>query len=342
MLPDYAQEDAPNLQARLKGWADAAWRLLIVIGFLCVGLITSVVALQLPIVTIGLCVFILVGALAGASGLSIRTRISPVAIGSTVVFITIAGTSMLWTPNLTEAQEQLVQFCYTLGPLALSIGVIASMGPALIRRFQWAYIIGVLIGVALLVFDVKQGQIIHRVVAGLKPDEVLSINEFNMALVGMSVLIFPTMGMLVARGQTNLAFVLPISFTALLTLTESQTALLGMVAGLFVYALAWKAEAAMLWFCRVTVVALSLLAVPIAWGLSGMGTARMEWLMLSARHRVEVWKFAADRIAQSPWFGYGLQSSDKTFPRAGDISSFLPHDLNMVHHHPHKLFLQIW
>ncbi len=203
-------------------------------------------------------------------------------------------------------------------------------------------IAGVVIGLAILVFEVRGGQLIHRWIADLEPGESLSINEFNRALVCMAVLIFPTVGLLLARGQDNLAIVVPVAYAALLVQTESQTALLGVLTGIVTYVLVVRWPRVTIGLVAAALVLLSLGALPVALGLKAMGLSEAEWLMLSARHRVEVWHFAAEQILTNPWLGYGLEAAQASFPRAGDISTFLPADINMVHRHPHNLFLQFW
>ncbi|MEM6902152.1 MAG: O-antigen ligase family protein, partial [Pseudomonadota bacterium] len=178
--------------------------------------------------------------------------------------------------------------------------------------------------------------------ADLGPEQSLSINEFNRGLVGMAIMIFPAVGLLLVRGQNNLAFVLPIALAVVFTQTESQTALLGLIAGIVCFPLALKFPRTMLGVMGVGTLVLGLGAVPLALALDAIGLAENELLMLSARHRVEVWYYTAQQVMAQPWLGYGLESAQASFPRAGEISDFLPPDINMVHRHPHNLFLQFW
>lgn len=331
-----------SLFARLKLLFSGFSYLVVWLGFLAAGLVTGIVALQTPIVALALAVFVSLGALSSAGPFAGSRGWSPTALALALLFLLVSGLSLSWTVNPEMGLRQWVKFAYTLLPFALAVGFLPRIKARAAARLQWASILGVLIGTALLVYEIRNGEPVHRWVAGLKPGQALSINEFSMALVGMAMISMPVVGMLVARGQRNLALVLPLAYTAVLTRSESQTALMGMGCGLLMWLLAWFWPRISLWLARIMVVVLTMAPVPIAYLLYGMGLSHDSWLMLSARHRIEVWHFAADRIMASPWTGYGLESAQTTFPRASEISSFLPPDLNMVHRHPHDMFLQTW
>ncbi|MBV6631406.1 MAG: O-antigen ligase family protein [Alphaproteobacteria bacterium] len=321
----------------------AIWYALLITGFLSIGLITAIVGLQTPIVAIALSVFTILGAISGGM---VRSPgdipIAPGAIAAVVTLLALGGLSLSWTPDFEAGEHQLTQFAYTLVPIALALGILPFLSARLLRYLQLAFIFGVIAGATILVFEIREGQAIHRWMAGLGPEEALSINEFNRGLVGMAILIFPAVGLLIARGQNNVAFVLPVALAAIFSQTESQTALLGLLAGIICYPLALKLPRLTFGLMLAGTAVLALGAVPLAFALDGLGIAKLDGLMLSARHRVEVWHYTATQVMAQPWLGYGLEAAQASFPRAGEISDFLPHDINMVHRHPHNLFLQFW
>ena len=341
MLPDDTVKPGLSILRRIRQVLAGCWQLILMLGFFAIGPVISFVGLQSPIVTLALSVFLILGGLCLQTDRRLGLPIAPLALAVVALFLLVAGASLYWTPDMDAAERQLIQFAYTLLPIACAIGVLMRLPDRLVRRLEWAFIAGILIGMTILVFEVKEGQPLHYWVQGLKPGE-LSINTFNRALVGMAMLVFPTVGLVLARGQNNLAIVIPVGYGALLTQTESQTALLGVAVGAIVYVLAVRLPKFTPWMVGGIFVALSIGAVPVAFAFDASGLVHADWLMLSARHRIEVWHFAAEKIMAAPWLGYGLESAQATFPKAGEISSILPHDINMVHRHPHNLFLQIW
>ena len=327
---------------RITSLGGSLWRGLLAFGFLAIGLVIAIVGLQIPIVALVIAVLLLMGAVGRATVLSRGKPLALYALLSVIVFLALAAASLFWTPDYDAAEHQLIQFAYTLVPLALALGVVSRLPADQTKLLQWAMIAGVIIGLGILVFEVREGKLIHIWMADLEPGETLSINEFNRALVGMAIILFPAVGLMLARGQDNLAVVMPVAYGALLTQTESQTALLGVGAGIIAYVLVTRVPKLTIGLMAAALLILSLGALPLAYGLKMAGLSDFEWLMLSARHRVEVWHFAAEQILTRPWFGHGLEAAQASFPRAGDISSFLPPDIAMVHRHPHNLFLQFW
>jgi O-antigen ligase len=66
-----------------------------------------------------------------------------------------------------------------------------------------------------------------------------------------------------------------------------------------------------------------------------------SWIFWSARHRIEIWTFAAARITEKPWFGHGMDAS-RAIPSRGEISQFETIGEFLLPLHPHNAFLQIW
>jgi exopolysaccharide production protein ExoQ len=127
----------------------------------------------------------------------------------------------------------------------------------------------------------------------------------------------------------------------------SGTAALALVAGLAVFAVAWWTPRVVAASLALTLVAFAVaapLAIPSSESLVAM-RAETPWIKWSGMHRLLIWRFTSDRIADHPLLGWGMDASreipgGKTrlaqrFPEAG-----LPDDAEALPLHPHDAVLQ--
>lgn len=90
--------------------------------------------------------------------------------------------------------------------------------------------------------------------------------------------------------------------------------------------------------------AATLLVVPIASFMYGAEAYRATWLPDSARHRVVIWGFTSEQVAEAPLFGVGISTAralhkarDPEGPRAPGTRFQLDTGL-----HSHNAYLQVW
>ncbi len=88
--------------------------------------------------------------------------------------------------------------------------------------------------------------------------------------------------------------------------------------------------------------ALLVLATPLLARLpAAFGLVEADWLHRHFRHRAEIWDFAAERVAEKPLLGWGLEAS-RAMPSGGRISAIMPELPSLIPLHPHNAPLQIW
>lgn len=69
----------------------------------------------------------------------------------------------------------------------------------------------------------------------------------------------------------------------------------------------------------------------------------VQRVQASAYHRLIIWNFASDRIAERPWFGWGLDSS-RAIPGGRDVAQLPPDPWGqggLLPLHPHNAALQV-
>ncbi|MEI6986974.1 MAG: O-antigen ligase family protein, partial [Rhodospirillaceae bacterium] len=197
------------------------------------------------------------------------------------------------------------------------------------------------VGVALLLVQVAFGHsfgelLSHRALPGTITPKAMSRPGTTFAL-----MVWPAAIILYRRGLLRLAWLLPAGYAALTPLLHHRASVVAMAGALVVLVAATKAP---VMTRRILAGILTLLfvgAVPIAEGLHQAGLEDAAWLPSSARHRVEIWQFTADRVLEQPLTGVGLDASG-SIGNHGLLSRFQEPGTTIIPLHPHSVFLQIW
>ncbi len=161
---------------------------------------------------------------------------------------------------------------------------------------------------------------------------------FNRGAVALSLIVWPAVAYLWGRGLGWKSLALPVLLGIASTFLLSASATLGFATGVAAFLLASShrraGRAITLAACVVAMV-----ATPLAVReMHDHGWHRADWLASSEQHRVEIWNFSVERIAEKPLFGWGFDSSrhvGKLFHEAGEA------DPRIVSLHPHNAPLQI-
>lgn len=260
-----------------------------------------------------------------------------------MIFCIWGRLSQQWSLAPEETDSLLRKAAFVLVPIWLAIPLVGCIRTgwrhALADGLRW----GLVIALMLLVWDISYGQPLQRWAQRLGPNEMPSITIFNRAMVGVAMLSLPVAGLWLKSHWRSFGLFLPLALFALSLRTDCQTATLGLGVAGIVAICAWYAP---IWTWRIVMVVFGLgvtMAVPLAWLLGKCDwLIHADWLMLSARHRLEVWGWTASHIHHHLWWGHGLGAAEKFFPLAREMSVLLPADEMMRHKHPHSMILHIW
>ena len=156
---------------------------------------------------------------------------------------------------------------------------------------------------------------------------------FDRGAVALALIVWPVTALLWARGLGWKALALPVALGIASLFLESAAATLGLAAGGATVLLALSHRKV----GRALTIAASVLgfvAMPFAAReMHGHGWHRADWLSASAQHRVEIWNFSVQRIAEKPVLGWGFDGSrhmQALYPNANsagrDIAALHPHN----------------
>ncbi|MGH6815711.1 MAG: O-antigen ligase family protein [Hyphomicrobiaceae bacterium] len=189
----------------------------------------------------------------------------------------------------------------------------------------------------------KHLRIVDGVVTGLSPTNI------NRRTTLVTLLLWPTLfaAASVLRGRLRMGLVLALVGAALLLFAfthhqSSQAALLAGAAALGLYTLKPRMTGYLLgaaWGCTV------LLIVPVTAVAYKAELHRAEWLPPSARHRVVIWGYTAERIAKAPLLGIGADSTAHVDLQRPSGTVDKPRDhlyARATGRHAHNVYLQVW
>jgi hypothetical protein len=88
-------------------------------------------------------------------------------------------------------------------------------------------------------------------------------------------------------------------------------------------------------------IAANLLVVPAAWLLYSTDAHRAQWLPVSARHRVVIWRHTAEQVHKAPLLGAGVAAARAMDDARGPVAPGTDFKLS-TSLHSHNAYLQVW
>ncbi len=198
---------------------------------------------------------------------------------------------------------------------------------------------GISIALGLIAVELWFGYPISETNLGVPSEEADLWYRLNRGATAMVMMAWPAAALLWQRGAVWVAAILFVAIAVMLGLMTSNAAIVGAIAGLTaasVSLLQRKVGRAMIVLVTIVALAGTTLAVQEIFRRDWQGA---EWLDGSARHRVEIWNYTADLIAQKPLTGWGFDAArafknDSLWDDMGNKRQLLPL-------HPHNAPLQI-
>jgi O-antigen ligase len=165
----------------------------------------------------------------------------------------------------------------------------------------------------------------------------------NQAEDGFAFLLLPLCAALLLRERRFLAAAFAVVTLAMIFWLVGETARAGFVAGVIAALLLYRWRRSLTRAAAAASVALVLCAPLVLPPLGGIAAVRDATLHLknSAWHRLEIWAFVGDRIADKPLLGWGLDAS-RAIPGGDEpIANGYPGQKKLPLH-PHNAALQVW
>ena len=222
------------------------------------------------------------------------------------------------------------------------------------RRLGLALAIGLAIGVVLLGFDHVSQNWFRRAVRGF-PEWTVFIGFGLKPAVSVLALLLPLV--LAASIPRALQFAILLPGLAVALWLPGESAKIAALAGVVAALAAMVAPRLVAWGAA-AVLALMFLAAPLIFSAGLSRAPDLSSLPVSAAHRVLIWDFVTQRIAEKPLLGWGMEASRSipggtaTFDRAtldrfgldspAERGSFAAPSVQRLPLHTHNNALQLW
>jgi hypothetical protein len=291
----------------------------------------------------GVVVLLLAGAALALLGFWLRREPWPalprrplIALGLLLLWCALAAT---WSFDVGRALRLVLRLAALFAAGAALHLLANALGAGARRRVAGALSLGLALGLLVMLEERLFGFPLLDLLRGEAASAYHALSRLNRGATALAILCWPVAAVLWHRGAGVRALVLPAGLFAGLFLFESSAALLGLACGLALAAVGLTARR----LARpLLILALlgGLLAGPlVASGLYAAGASEATWLQSTARHRVHVWNFTAERIAERPLIGWGLDAA-RDIPDSG-ATPYGGKTRNMPSH-PHNGALQIF
>ena len=289
-------------------------------------------------------------AMVGLAALILDGRRCLRALRDTVGLVVLLAMLSLWcmssaTWSILPEHSLLVGLRFVLISVAglLAFAAANSLEPHQRQRIRKAAIIGLIVAVALTLIERFSGAALTRLVVLSPNGTELSLTRFDRGAVVMVLSLWPALA-----GQRRVwpALVMTIAVVATVMMMLSGAAKLAMLVSLLTVGIAWGAPRLVATALGGGVVLLAIvlpLATPNFHSVIAIHE-QAPWIKSSGIHRLLIWRFTADRIADRPILGWGMDASRELPGGHIDLGSALSTaDLGRVEAlplHPHNAVLQ--
>jgi exopolysaccharide production protein ExoQ len=233
--------------------------------------------------------------------------------------------------------------------LATSAGGLVIVGGALTatsderRAIGRTLTIGVVTALILLLVERFMNTPMPRFWLPLSADQHLALARFDRGMTVLVLALWPAIFAL-ERGQRG---ILAIAVIAITVIMSSATAMLAGLLGIGTYAVARLAPRFVAGAMIAGTLALAL-AIPLATpGYDTVVALHQDdpWIKPSGIHRLLIWRFGADRVAERPLLGWGMDASREIPGGKTDFNTMLPalhygDRIEAMPLHPHDAALQ--
>ena len=223
------------------------------------------------------------------------------------------------------------------GVFAAGLALTAAVGCiAAPRRLVVLLLVGLAVGIAMVAIELAtQGAL-----GALVSERVYQTTRLNQASVSFAILLAPLSVVLACRGHAALGLMIGTAMTATIFALSGTSAKAAVVAGLVVGLVLYlgRSRAA---YAAAVVSLILIITAPLSFAklerFPGL-IATADSIKISAGHRLMIWSFAGERIAERPLAGWGLDAA-RGIPGGKDPirpgETWLPL-------HPHNAPLQVW
>jgi O-antigen ligase len=271
-------------------------------------------------------------------------RLVPTFVGLTAALVVWGFLSTVWSITPEHSLSMALRVGGINGSGLLLLGAARSLGDRDRDMITRAMIAGVAIALLLLLEERFSSGMLTSLIAHSRGGTSIPLTRFDRGTVVLSLAVWPALGS--PQSAARRLALIGVAVTTVM-LMASQAAMLAVLAGLASFCIALhrpRLVAAALGAGTIVLAAALPIAAPDLQTTVAIHQ-NVPWLKTSGIHRLAIWRFTADRIAERPILGWGMDASRELPGGHFDIGSELPATgLNpgaeALPLHPHNALLQ--
>lgn len=252
------------------------------------------------------------------------------------LFVAWCAIASAWSVDTARSLGLVLRIAVILAASMVLFPIAAALDEAVRREIGRWLVVGLGLSLAFVAVETGLDYPVLRLFKTAEPGK--EAVWFNRGAIAMAMIVWPVTAHLWKGRLGWKAVFVPVLLGAASLFLESESATLGFAAGVAVALLVVihrKAGRAI----AIVATLLAFLAMPfVAPELHNHGWHRVDWLPASAQHRVEIWDFSVQRIAEKPLLGWGFDGSrhmGSLFPTPSDTGRYI------AALHPHSAPLQV-
>lgn len=297
-------------------------------------------------------------------GLPWRELLQPNAAMSAIIAVALyAALSATWAeaPGSALAKAALV-IAVTLVVFAAA-AAIPTLDKDQVRRASLAFVAGALSAAAFVMTELLTDGALTRfamnTIPAFKPDRAkhvvirhglvtrINVSEFNQHVAMLAFMLWP--GLLALRvldppRRTLLTVLFFLALALPIAISEHDSSQVGLIAALLIFPLASIRPGAIIRGLALAWCLGFVLVIPLDFLAFKAGLHQVDWLPKSARARIIIWEYTAERVLEHPWLGIGADSTPAVKAKVVDAPE-KPEGFvfrRTTGQHAHNLFLQSW
>ena len=274
-----------------------------------------------------------------------------------------AALSAIWAADPEEALAKgALLFTTTLVVFAAS-AAIPTLDEGQLRRATIAFVAGAFCAAGFVLTELLTDGALTRwtmnTISAFRPERAkhvtirnglvtkMNLSEFNQNVAMLAFQFWPGLLALRALLSPRRALVTVLFILALgvpIAISEHDLSQIGLVASLLILLLAWVLPRAVVRGLAFAWCLGFVLVIPLDFLAFKADLHRAEWLPTSARARIIIWEYTAERVLEKPWLGIGADSTP-TMKAKAETPPDQPKGFvfrRTTGQHAHNLFLQTW
>lgn len=262
-----------------------------------------------------------------------------------IALVLLAGLTALWSPDPLRGVAGAGRHALLLVAGTVVVAAAGSLSPGEATTARRGMALGGILLVGLILIETLSDGALSRFFRGLSVEELVAASRgapFSRGGTVLAVFLCPILVTVPAwygRWSAPIVAVAAVVAAAAWQI-PTDAVLLGGLIGLATFAVAWAAPGVTRRLAPIVVVALLLAPPLIAWLLpSALDGADLAAMAQSHRHRVEIWSFALERIAERPLFGWGFDAARHVLGTPDGTGMFAAAPMSL---HAHNITLQVW